>query len=1012
VIETETASLAPGAPRGKAEGALPSTPTKTSAHGMRRLRHLLRWAPALLFALALFVVQQELKDREFIELAHSWRHVPWHLIAAAILLTAVNYGILVGYDLLALRFTGHRVPLTRVLLTSFIGYGISNNTGHAWASGGSVRYRFYSDAGVPGRDVVKMSLFLALTFIIGVLTLGLVGTALAPGVEREALGHSGIFDLMLGGSLVALLAYWIVVFCWRKPLHIKGIEIAPPTPALALGQTIVSSLDLIAASLVLWVFIKDVPGLTFPVFLSIYAIALLLALVSQVPGGLGVFEGAFLWLAGPLFGASHPTIVAGLVLYRVIYYFLPLASAGLLLIAHDLYVHRARFAKVGRVASQVIPATVPQVFSLLLFLTGGMLLVSGATPVLPSNIHWLRSAIPLPLVEFSHLTGSLVGVLLLFLARAVLQRIDAAWYGALALLAIGIVASLLKGLVWQEALVLALMFGAIYASRRHFYRKSSLLQAPLSPSWLVMIAIVIAGTTWLGFFSYKHIEYSNELWWQFSYRNDASRFLRSLIAISVLVVAILVRHLLDVRRPEALSIATPEELDQARPLVRRSNDAQGFLALLGDKALFWSDDRQAFIAYVATRHYWIAMGDPVGAEASLEALLWRFREEADRYGAKVVFYQVGERHLPLYLDLGLVLLKVGQEALVPLRDFTLEGKRRENLRHGRTKLIKQGYSLHVLDGGDLAAVMPRLREISDLWVAHKKAHEKRFSLGYFDETYIARTRIAVATDASGAIMAFANLWEIEDRDEVAIDLMRYDPAAPRNIMDLLFAELMLWGRDQGYRWFSLGMAPLSGLERRALAPLWHKIGTAIIDQGEEFYNFEGLYQFKAKFDPDWRPRYLASPPGPSVPLILLAVTRLIAGGRRLSAITGVRKHGPGRSDHQRQGARHGTAGDLGKGGPEASATAQAGAPQASAEGPDDRRARCRSGRGGRGLLDLHHRPDGRAGLVDRDQRLQRKAVGSLSVHPAEPAALVPGRLRRADHHDGAEPAVGYRPQEG
>src|SRR5262252_4772170 len=94
VIETETASLAPGAPRAEAEGALPSTSAETSTRWMRRFRHLLRWAPALLFALALFVVQRELKDREFIELAHTWRHVPWHLIAVAILLTVVNYGIL------------------------------------------------------------------------------------------------------------------------------------------------------------------------------------------------------------------------------------------------------------------------------------------------------------------------------------------------------------------------------------------------------------------------------------------------------------------------------------------------------------------------------------------------------------------------------------------------------------------------------------------------------------------------------------------------------------------------------------------------------------------------------------------------------------------------------------------------------------------------------------------------------------------------------------------------------
>jgi phosphatidylglycerol lysyltransferase len=953
---------------------------------------LMRWSPALLFAVALFVVQHELRNHEFADIAHNWRSMPWHLIAIAILLTAANYAILAGYDLLALRFTGHRVPLRRVLLTSFIGYGISNNTGHAWASGGSVRYRFYSDAGVPGRDIVRISLFLALTFVVGVVTLGAAAILLAPPMERSVLGHFGVYDLMLGGSLAALAAYWAAVLGWRKPLRLKGMELALPSPALALGQTVVSALDLVAASLVLWVFLQDVPGLTFTAFLATYAIALLLSVISQVPGGLGVFEGAFLWLTAPMFGASHPTIVAGLVLYRIVYYFIPLASAGVLLLAHDLHANRARFAKVGRVASRLVPATVPQVFSLLLFLTGGMLLVSGATPALPANIHWLRSAIPLPLVEFSHLTGSLVGVLLLFLARAVLQRIDAAWYGALSLLAIGIVASLLKGLDWQEALVLAGMFAAIFASRRHFYRKSSLLQEPLSPSWLIMIAVVIAGTTWLGFFSYKHIEYSHELWWQFSYKNDTSRFLRSLVVIAVPVIAMLVYHLLGVRRPEALSTTAPEELDQALPAIRQSTQTQGFLALLGDKSLFWSDDRQAFIAYVATRHYWIAMGDPVGRERSFEDLLWRFREEADRYGAKIVLYQVDERHLPLYLDLGLLLLKLGQEARVPLGDFTLEGKRRENLRHGRSKLVRLGFGFRVLDPAEAVSAMPRLREISDLWLMNKKAHEKGFSLGYFDEAYVARTRIAVATASDGTIMAFANLWEVESREEVSIDLMRYDPAAPRGVMDLLFAELMLWGRAQGYRWFNLGVAPLSGLERHPLAPLWHKIGTAVFDLGEEFYNFEGLYQYKAKFDPDWRPRYLASPPGLSVPIILLAVTRLIAGK------PGVRTH-----EHRRL---------PGTGNPEAAAASQAGAIDRSVEGPDAGRAGGRSGGGGDGVVELHRRADSGALPVDCDQRAQRQGVGSLSVHPAQSRAVVPGRLRRADHHDGAEPAGRHRPQEG
>jgi phosphatidylglycerol lysyltransferase len=97
-------------------------------------------------------------------------------------------------------------------------------------------------------------------------------------------------------------------------------------------------------------------------------------------------------------------------------------------------------------------------------------------------------------------------------------------------------------------------------------------------------------------------------------------------------------------------------------------------------------------------------------------------------------------------------------------------------------------------------------------------------------------------------------------------------------MDFLMIELMLWARARGYGWFNLGMAPLSGLEQHRLAPLWHRTGALIYRYGEDFYNFEGLRQYKQKFQPEWRSRYLAGPGGVALPRILLDVSRLVSGG--------------------------------------------------------------------------------------------------------------------------------------
>jgi phosphatidylglycerol lysyltransferase len=108
--------------------------------------------------------------------------------------------------------------------------------------------------------------------------------------------------------------------------------------------------------------------------------------------------------------------------------------------------------------------------------------------------------------------------------------------------------------------------------------------------------------------------------------------------------------------------------------------------------------------------------------------------------------------------------------------------------------------------------------------------------------------------------------------------MRFAPESPTGIMDFMFVELMRWSRQEGYRWFNLGMAPLAGLTNRRLSPLWSRFGALVFGRGERFYNFQGLKHYKDKFDPEWEPRYLAVPGGIALPMILANVSSLISGG--------------------------------------------------------------------------------------------------------------------------------------
>jgi phosphatidylglycerol lysyltransferase len=335
-----------------------------------------------------------------------------------------------------------------------------------------------------------------------------------------------------------------------------------------------------------------------------------------------------------------------------------------------------------------------------------------------------------------------------------------------------------------------------------------------------------------------------------------------------------------VLRPAPLRFSAPKaaDLECVASLIEKGEDTTANLALLGDKNLLFNKDRSACIMFQSSGNSWVAMGDPIGPAELGEELAWEFLEDCDGMAVSPVFYQVTPERLPLYVDLGLTLSKLGEEARVPLETFSLEGAARADLRQAQRRAGRDGATFEMIGRGGVPAILAELRAVSDAWLAAKNAAEKRFSLGFFAEHYISHFDVGVVRH-HGAVVAFANLWR-GGSTELSVDLMRYNEAAPKGVIDYMLIECMLWGKAQGFRWFNLGMAPLSGLEEHALAPTWHKLGRIVQRYGETFYNFEGLRKFKEKFDPVWRPRYLAAPDGLAMAGALLDVTALISGGVR------------------------------------------------------------------------------------------------------------------------------------
>jgi phosphatidylglycerol lysyltransferase len=826
-----------------------------------------------IFAVAVFVLHHLLGQYHWRDILDHVHAIPTAQVLRAVFFSLAGYSCLTLYDTLAVRFAGARVPYPRVALISFMGYAVGHTVGFNTLSGGAIRYRAYSALGLGGKQIATIIAFGTFTFFLGagvLLGLSLVTHA---GISGSVLHVHAWFAIAVGSALLIAVAFYLGLVSTRHgPLRLGKFDVPIPRPSVAFSQIAVGCGDLLCAAAVLYSLLPAQSPISYGAFAGVYLLALAAGVISNVPGGIGVFE-FFLLLLLP--SVPKGQLLGALLAYRVIYYFVPFSIALVLLGSHELWVHRGPAVRLVQLMRTFLIAVTPQAIGIAVFLAGAVLVFSGATPGLGSRIALLRDFVPLPVLELSHLLGSAVGVGLLVIAHGLYKRLRTAWWLTIWLLSAGVLVSLLKGFDYEEAGVLLVVIVLLVSARDRFRRRASLIEQHYSVPWIVALCLVLATAGWLVLFAYRHLPYDNELWWQFAFHASAPRSLRGML-VAVMIAA--AYGLWRVLRPSRPPFSAPLEADIARAaeLVAQSDTTTANLALLGDKNLLFNEDRTACIMFQVSGSSWVAMGDPIGPPELGEPLAWQFLEHCDAMAVSPVFYQVTPEHLPLYIDLGLNLSKLGEEARVPLESFGLEGAARSDLRQAHRRAGRDGAVFQLVARGESGPIMPELRAVSDAWLAEKNAAEKRFSLGFFDERYLSYFDIAVVRHQN-AVVAFANIWR-GGSTELSVDLMRFSAAAPKGIMDFLLIECMLWGRANGFKWFNLGMAPLSGLEEHALAPAWHKIGRMVQRYGEMFYRFEGLRKYKEKFDPVWRPRYLAAPDGLAMAAALLDVTALVSGG--------------------------------------------------------------------------------------------------------------------------------------
>ncbi|GAA0716164.1 bifunctional lysylphosphatidylglycerol flippase/synthetase MprF [Dokdonella soli] len=849
----------------------------------------LRWlVPIAFLALVGWLVVRGIDEFDLPEMQRTLLDVPtWPALGIALLaLVAVAFTGLI--DVVIARWLGMHVPTREVFRLAFVANALANVLNLSGAIGSGVRLLGFTarrvelpvGAALIGLQVLSLPLGLSVLIIA---TLAFGSLPITPSATTRWLSVA-----VLVAAACYLPAFLILTTRRRLMRWLpRGLDLPPLRLKLALAA--LSLIDWVLSAAVLYgcLYISGAHVKPGPLLAS-FAAAQTLGLLSLIPGGFGVFDGLML-LALTSGGYDNAQVLSGLFLFRIGYYLLPLLTGlyvgsgmlagqlpGVARVAARLQTHPL-FGVLGLPASLLAGLGI-RVLAVLTFGSGLVLLGSAAIPAVREHIEVVRQHLPLAAVESSYWLSILTGVLLLGLGRGIDGRLRVAYRLTLWVLVVGAVLAVTKGLHFGEALFLLAVAVLLRMRKREFTQRAMSLTSLTTFTWLSGLIIVVCAFFAVGVWAVLGDD-SFDLWY-FGVGEHSSRIGRGLFAALLGLAIYLIWQSFSVRRPP-LKLPAHEELERARTVYHAHGGGEfAHLSFMGDKHLFWSADNHAVVAYGAVRDRLVALGSPCGPEAAIKRAILDFRHFADAQDRVPVFYEVLEPDLSLYHDLGFDLFKLGELATIRLSEFTLAGKRWEDLRQAVNRSVKEQLTFELVEPPFDTVLMTDLERVSDAWLEDKGAHEKSFSLGHFDPDYFAWSPLALVRRA-GEVIAFANvLPPYGPNGTASVDLMRHIDGAPRGTMDFLFARVMQWAKEQGYASFSLGMAPLSAVGDNPYARVNERLAALAFQYGGRFYNYQGLRRYKEKFGPEWTGSYLAYPRGLWVPGLLIDIAALVAGGYR------------------------------------------------------------------------------------------------------------------------------------
>ena len=584
-----------------------------------------------------------------------------------------------------------------------------------------------------------------------------------------------------------------------------------------------------------------------------YIISVIFLVISPFLRGLGAIEVSMTYVLVRL-GFGNVEAISITLLYRFFEFWMPLLIGVLTFMS-----------RLNRLLMRILP-------SLFLMLLGILNIVSVLTPAISGRLNLLKEFLPMEVIHASNYLVLAAGLFLMVTAAFMLKGLRTAWLFAMILSILSFVGHITKAIDYEEAIVALLVIFVLVLTYKEYYIRSNprMRNVGLQTSLLLTAAVLVYGTVGFYFLDRKHFEINFSLLQslRFTLQNYfligsgmlvprdafARHFLYSLnisgfISISFLVYT-LVRPYIDRKN------LAGEEHSQAFELVKAfGNSALDYFKIYTDKMFFFAESRKAFIAYRISGNFAVILENPI---AENEEEMVKCLREADNFfyqnGLKSICYRVPEQSLPVYQALSRKFLLLGQEGVVDLNTFSLEGSHRKFIRNAINKVTGMGYKARVHTPPVKDGILQKIKSVSDEWLSDTGRSEIVFSQGMFLWEELKQQTILTVENPEEKIIAFLNIIPDYVRGETTYDLIRKTRDAPNGVMDFILVELFNYSKSLDFTSVNLGFAPMSGMDdpksfpERSMKFAYEKI--------KSFAHFKGLRDYKDKFGPAWQNRYL------------------------------------------------------------------------------------------------------------------------------------------------------------